>query len=69
MDNLEMKDLKAMDNKTLLSKVGELKEQLSKFKLKKYTTGWTKTHEYPVLKKNIAKLLTAYNSKKKSEKK
>ena len=34
MDRLEMKDLKALDNKALLSKLGELKEQLLKFKLK-----------------------------------
>ncbi len=69
MDRLEMKDLKALDNKALLSKLGELKEQLLKFKLKKHTTGWTKTHEYPILKKNIAKILTAQSLKQKSEKK
>lgn len=61
---LNYKEIKDLDKKTLLKKVDELKTSLFNLNLKKITTGLEKTSELKNTKRDIAKLLTAFNVKK-----
>jgi large subunit ribosomal protein L29 len=61
---LNYSEIKNLDAKALLKKVSELKNQLFSLKLQKLTTGLEKSSEYKNIKKDIARLLTALNSKK-----
>lgn len=58
---------KAKSSKTVsdtAKKVAELKTQIFNEKFKKHTTGAEKPHVLKNLKKDVARLLTAENSKK-----
>ncbi len=61
---LNYNEVKAFDSKTIAKKVNELKTQLFNLKLQKVTTGLEKNAELKNVKKDIARLLTALNSKK-----
>lgn len=61
---LNYKEVKELDKKALLKKVEELKTSLFNLNLKKITTGLEKSSDIKSTKKDIAKLLTAYNAKK-----
>ena len=61
---LNYNEVKAFDSKTIAKKVNELKTQLFNLKLQKVTTGLEKNADLKNVKKDIARLLTALNSKK-----
>lgn len=61
---LKYNEVKDFDSKTIAKKVGELKVQLFNLKLQKVTTGLEKNADIKTTKKDIARLLTAKNSKK-----
>jgi large subunit ribosomal protein L29 len=61
---LNYNEVKDFDSKTIAKKVGELKTQLFTLKLQKVTTGLEKSAAIKNTKKDIARLLTALNSKK-----
>ena len=61
---LNYKELKELDKKTLSKKVDEFKTNLFNLNLKKITTGLEKTSELKKTKRDIARLLTAFNAKK-----
>lgn len=60
---LKMSELNNFDTKTINDKVSELRKDLFNLKLKKNTTSLEKSHDLIITKKNIARLLTAKNSK------
>lgn len=61
---LKMSEIVKLDNVAILSKVAELRKEIFDMKLQKVTTSIEKPHLLKQNKKNIAKLLTALNSKK-----
>ena len=63
-DVLKYNDVKDWDADTIASKVSELKKELFKMKAEASVSGLEKPHQLKVLKKNIAKLLTAKSAKK-----
>jgi len=60
---INFKDIKGLDAAAIDSKVSELRKQIFQLKMEKATSGLEKPHGLRVLKKNIAKLLTAKNVK------
>lgn len=52
-------DLKNLDAAAIDTKVSEIKREIFNLKMEKATSGLEKPHRLKVLKKNIAKLLTA----------
>ena len=60
---IKYKDIKDWDAKTIDAKVGELRREMFNQNMQKTTSGIEKPHSLKVLKKNIAKLLTAKNAK------
>ena len=63
-ENLKMAEVNKWDAPALHSKVSDFKKELFNLKMQKVTSGVEKPHLYKVLKKNIARCLTAVNSKK-----
>lgn len=61
---LNYKEVKDLDKKSLVKKVDELKSSLFNLNLKKITTGLEKSSEIKTTKRDIARLLTAFNAKK-----
>ncbi len=61
---INFKDIKDLDAAAIDSKVSELRKQIFQMNMEKATSGLEKPHGLKVLKKNIAKLLTAKNAKK-----
>lgn len=60
---LKMSEVNKMDASAITQKVSELRRQLFELKLQKNTTSVEKPHLLKGIKKDIAKLLTALNSK------
>lgn len=60
---LKMNEVKDLDAKVLDQKVVECRKELRAIKLQKVTSGIEKPHRIKVLKKNVARLLTAKNAK------
>ena len=62
-DLLKYAEVKDWDEKTIDAKVNELRIALFKGRMQKSTAGIDKPHSLKVMKKNIARLLTAKNAK------
>lgn len=60
---LKMSEVNKMDASAITQRVSELRKQLFELKLQKSTTSVEKPHLLKETKKDIAKLLTALNSK------
>ncbi len=60
---LKMSELNKLDASGINQKVGELRKELFNLKLQKNTTNIEKSHILTDLKRDIARLLTALNSK------
>jgi len=58
-DVMKFEEVKGLDGATIDAKVSEAKRDLFKLKMEKATSGLEKPHQIKVIKKNIAKLLTA----------
>ncbi|MCP4912620.1 MAG: 50S ribosomal protein L29 [Oligoflexia bacterium] len=63
VDVLKYSDVKGLDEAAVNAKVAEARKQLFDIKIQKTTSGIEKPHEIKIIKKNIAKLLTAKNQK------
>lgn len=63
-DVLKYNEIKDLDAAAIDTKVTEMRRAIFNMKMEKSTTGLEKPHNLKVLKKNIAKLLTAKASKK-----
>lgn len=61
---LKSSEISKLSEKELTEKVATLKTELFNQKFNKFTTGTEKPHTVKVLKKDIARLLTALNAKK-----
>lgn len=59
---LKAEDIKGMDKKAIEAKVKEFRVELFNLRMQKGTMGVEKSHTAKVLKKNIARLLTAANA-------
>lgn len=60
---IKYKDIKDLDAKTIDAKISDIRKELFNQNMQKTTSGIEKPHTLKVLKKNIAKLLTAKNAK------
>lgn len=60
---LKMSEVSKMDTASINVKVSELRKELFDLKLQKSTTNVEKPHLLKTIKKDIARLLTAANSK------
>lgn len=61
---LKFEDVKTWDDKAIQVKVSELRTELFNLNMQKAATGAVeKPHAIKIIKKNIARLLTAKNSK------
>lgn len=60
---LKMSEVNKMDASALNQQVLEMRKQLFDLNLQKTTTSVEKSHQLKVIKKDIARLLTALNSK------
>lgn len=60
---LKMSEINKMDASAIVQKVSELRKELFELNLQKSTTSVEKPHLLTGIKKDIAKLLTALNSK------
>jgi large subunit ribosomal protein L29 len=60
---INFKDIKDLDAAAIDAKVSDAKRQIFQLKMEKATSGLEKPHTLKVLKKNIAKLLTAKTGK------
>ncbi|MEC7275990.1 MAG: 50S ribosomal protein L29 [Bdellovibrionota bacterium] len=63
-DVLKYNEIKDLDAAAIDTKVNEMRREIFTMKMEKSTTGLEKPHNLKVLKKNIAKLLTAKAAKK-----
>lgn len=61
---LKMVDIKKMDKTAIVAKVAELKKELFQTKFQKHTTGIEKPHMLKATRRDIARLLTAFNANK-----
>ena len=64
---LNVADLKKMKTEELIAKASQLKTELFNKKFQGFTVGVQKSHELKNMKKDIARILTAINSKTKSK--
>lgn len=60
---LKMNEVNGLDAKVLDQKVVECRKELTAIKVQKVTSGVEKPHRIKVLKRDIARLLTAKNAK------
>lgn len=60
---LKMSEVNKMDASAIKGQVSELRKKLFELKLQKVTTSVEKSHELKSVRKDIARLLTALNSK------
>ncbi|MBC77042.1 MAG: 50S ribosomal protein L29 [Halobacteriovoraceae bacterium] len=60
---LKMSEVNKMDASAIKGQVSELRKRLFELKLQKATTSVEKSHELKSVRKDIARLLTALNSK------
>jgi len=64
MSGIKFEEMKAWDAKAIDAKVSELRSQLFNIKMQKAATGAVdKPHTIGLIKKDIARLLTAKNAK------
>jgi large subunit ribosomal protein L29 len=63
-DVMKFSEVKDLDAAAINAKVAEARREIFNLKMEKVTSGLEKPHNLKVLKKNIAKLLTAKNLKK-----
>ncbi len=63
-DLLKYADVKGWDTKAIDAKVDELRIELFKGRIQRSTSGVEKPHTLKIMKKNIARLLTAKSTKK-----
>ena len=61
-DVLEMKEIKDWDSGKIDEKVADLRRQVFISQMQQSTGGFEKPHQLKVMKKNIARLLTAKTS-------
>ncbi|MCR9205026.1 MAG: 50S ribosomal protein L29 [Halobacteriovoraceae bacterium] len=64
-DMMKFAEVKDMDVASLDAKVSEIKREIFNLKMEKATSGLEKPHRLRVLKKNIAKLMTAKTAQQK----
>lgn len=60
---LKMSELNKLDGNAITQKVSELRKELFNLRLQKNTTNVEKSHVLTILKRDIARLLTALNGK------
>jgi large subunit ribosomal protein L29 len=60
---LNFADIKKLDNKAIDAKVQEARTEIFNLRMQKNTAGIDKPHKFDIHRKNIARLLTAKNSK------
>ena len=60
---LDYKEVQKWDSKTSLAKVKELRVELFNLRMQKTTTGINTPHRLKEIKKDIARILTAQNTK------
>jgi large subunit ribosomal protein L29 len=60
---LKSSEITKLSTKEITERVATLKTELFNSKFTKFTTGTEKPHKVKLLKKNIARLLTALNAK------
>ena len=60
---LKMSEVKKLDSAAINAKVSELRKELFDMRLQKATTNLEKSHLLKARKRDIARLLTALNSK------
>jgi large subunit ribosomal protein L29 len=63
-DILSTKDIQGWDAEKINAKVIDLRKQVFGLKMQQATAGMEKPHQLKILKKNIARLLTAKNAVK-----
>lgn len=64
---LKMNEIKKLDASAINQKVSELRKELFDLRLQKNTTSVEKSHLLVTLKRDIARLLTALNTKEASK--
>lgn len=62
-EKMKYSDAKALDAKSIDEKVSSTRKQLFELRMQQKTSGIEKPHVKKVLKKNIARMLTAKGSK------
>ncbi|MDD4953316.1 MAG: 50S ribosomal protein L29 [Candidatus Omnitrophica bacterium] len=63
---MKTKDLEGLSKEELSQKEGALKEELFKLNTQRYTGAVEKPHMFSLLKKDIARIRTIMNAKRKS---
>jgi large subunit ribosomal protein L29 len=58
-DMMKFADAKSLDAKAIEAKVQEMRKEIFMLNMEKTTSGLEKPHKLKVLKKNIARLMTA----------
>lgn len=64
---LKMNEIKKLDASAINQKISELRKELFDLRLQKNTTNVEKSHLLVTLKRDIARLLTALNTKEASK--
>ncbi len=64
INNMKIKELRALSKDELIAKESSLKEQLFKLGLQRYGGRVEKPHMFSLLKRDIAKINTILNEKK-----
>ncbi|CRG96298.1 60S ribosomal protein L35, putative [Plasmodium gallinaceum] len=67
MSNLKAFELRSLKKKELLEKLEELKKELSGLRISKAIGNSAKNSKIRSVRKNVARVLTVYNQKKKTE--
>ena len=63
-DIMKYTEAKGLDGKAIEAKVAEIRREIFNLKMEKATSGLEKPHKLKVLKKNIARLMTAKGQNK-----
>ena len=63
-DMMKFTEAKGLDSKAIDAKVSEMRREIFTLKMEKATSGLEKPHKLKVLKKNIARLMTAKGQSK-----
>ncbi len=66
---MKARDLREMDNQTLIDKLNGFKKQLFELRMKQSSTGADKPHLFKALKRDIARILTVLRERELAEKK
>ena len=57
-----LKEFKSLNNKEIIEKISELRKELFDLRFKQATRQLNETHRFSIIKKQIAQLLTLFNS-------